>query len=142
MRIFILIVFYTLVATLAAWGLYVLGGGEAECFRNLAVNDHPLTCLAGFSIIISGLLSFIAAVLMVPLWLWLRSARWLPRPSLLSLGFSAIGPILLGVFTFKLRQPHAGAVGATWEAFELAAPLLIALAAVALSSRSVSLRRE
>ena len=139
MQMFKLIVFYTLVATFANWGLYLLGGGEMECFRTLAVSgDHPLTCHQGVLMIIGGFFGFIGAVFMVPMWVWLRSARRLPSSTLLSLGLSAIVPILLGVGIFALRQPQAETFDAMQEAFEIAAPQLIAIVAVAVASWSMS----
>jgi len=142
MRMLLLIALYALVAALASQSLYLLGGGEEECIRTLGVNDHPLTCTAGLRLFIDGSLGLVAAVLMVPMWVWLRGARWLPAPAQLSLGLTAIGPLLLGSIAFALRLPHAGAAHATWEAFELVAPLLVAHASVVLASRSMSLRRE
>jgi hypothetical protein len=141
LRILVLIVLYAVVAALASQSLYLLGGGEEACFRALAVNDNPLTCAQGLRLIADGSLGLVGAVLIVPIWLWLRSAGWLPAAAQLSLGLTAIGPLLLGSVVFALRLPHAGAAHAAWEAFEFTTPLLVALAVVALSARSMSLGR-
>ena len=136
-----LIAVHAVVATLVAQSIYLLAGGEEECLRSLAVEEHPLTCWAAIHFATNGAVSLIASVLMVPVFLWLRSTRKIPLPvRRFAAILVSIGPLLLSTAVFATRVPHAGSSQAAWEAVELAVPLLLALAVVALALRIQSSR--
>jgi len=140
MRLIFLMAIYALVSLLTAQGLYLLGGGEEECFRQLDVEDNPLTCLPPLIFFIEVLLGLIGAVVIVPAWAWLRGARWLPAPAQLSPILAAIVPLALAAADFSRREPQVGAMRAAWEGLELAGPALVGIAAIVLASWALSLR--
>ena len=138
LRALALIGLFTVIFAVGQHALFILSGGETACFRALAVDDHPLTCAGPLVFIVSVVVGLIAGIFLVPLWLYLRRANWLPHSALFALALAALFPLGFAVLNYVVRLEHAGASLAAWESLEFFLPMMVALLVIAFIQRGWS----
>ena len=130
MKTLLRIVVFFLFASAIAFAFYFLAGSEERCLFKLQASDHPLTCAVLFEVMFDLVYGAIGALVLIPLWQYLSVSS---RPAIIktwpTLWCSSL-PLALGALVFFLRLPHTTEPQALWESLCLAAPLLLALAAV------------